>query len=244
MLFEIYKTSETTIMKALQAVQNISQDNVIELGAMGQNPQAPITLKDMADYIDASYKTLRANWIGYIEDAHEGLQCLAIRENKQLTAFGVNAVLEYNRHIKDGGDRNSYTAMIRDRYPSVENLVLAEDNAVRISGDAGQLTVTEPIALTTSNELADLVGAEYSKRHNAYQQGIVTIENQFDDRAQNRDRFNQFVNALYGDRVEEIKAKSALKEKLEQVVAADEVIEGLDDELKSLIKQVVPAKNA
>ena len=245
-LFEIYKPSKTETMKALQVMQDARQDNVIELGTVGheqgQKPQAPITLKDMADYVEASYKTLRANWIGYIESAHGGLQCLAIRENKQLTVFGVDAVLEYDQHIKEGGDRNSYTAMIRDRYPVVEASEPAENSAVEAVSSSAIVSI-EPATLTASNELATLVDSERLKRHDAHQQGIVSIESQFDDRAQNRDRLTQFVNALYTDRVEDIKAKSALKEKLEQVAAADEVIESLDDDLQSLIKQVVPVKN-
>ena len=244
--FELYEIGEINNMTALQIVQDASQDNVIDLDAVGhgqgQKPQSPITLKDMADYIDASYKTLRANWIGYIESAHEGLQSLAIRKNKQLTAFGIDAVMEYDQHIKGGGDRNSYTAMIHDRYPALEASEPAENRTVEAVSSSAIVSI-EPATLTTSNELATLVDGERFKRHDAHQQGIVSIESQFDNRAQNRDRLTQFVNALYTDRVEDIKAKSALKEKLEQVAAADEVIEGLEDDLEGLINQVIPVKN-
>ena len=91
-------------MKALQAVQDNCQDNVIEIESAGhvhrQKPEAPINLKDMADYVEPTYKTLRSNWIVYIEEAHEGLQCMPIREKKMLTSFGIDAVLEVSVYFR------------------------------------------------------------------------------------------------------------------------------------------------
>ena len=113
-----------------------------------------------------------------------------------------------------------------------------------VSSFPSQLAVSSPVqVVSATNELSNLVSAEWQKRETAHQQGIQRIENQFTGRAATRDRLTEFVDAVYGDRVEEIKTKSALKDKLEQVVAADQAIEALDDDLEDLIRQVVPAKN-
>ena len=168
-----------------------------------------------------------------------GLEESALKENSGnqtiYTSYCVELLDALSSHRTEGGKIGQWFASLHSQ---------PQESSLSSSFPVGKLAVSSSVEVVpVTSELSNLVSAEWQKRESTHQQGMQRIEDQFVGHAENRDRLTAFVDAVYGDRVEEIKTKSALKDKLEQVVAADQVIENLDDDLETLIRQVVPVKN-
>ena len=220
-----------------------SQTNTINPSA-----NAPVTSSVLADRYAVGDRSIQL-WIKrLIEEG--GIDDSKLKENSgnqtTYTAYCIDLLDSLNSHRAEGKKIgqwfSSLPSQIQGQSQEFPYSKSEEDSPASFSPDPLAISTSVQVVPAT-DELSNLVSAEWQKRESTHQQGIQRIENQFSGRAENRDRLTEFVDAVYGDRVEEIKTKSALKDKLEQVVAADQVIEDLDDDLKTLIQQVVPVKN-
>lgn len=224
-----------------QSSRDYAPDHSSEFpNASANQPDRLWSVGELAQRYECSDRTVQKMY-GFVSEAYPTVQLKARQSKRSMYTARCVELLDSLHQAKQQGIDSPQWVQSQPQENCSQSPQTEQDSP--LASSPGQLAVSIPVEIVPGNELSTLVSAEWKKRETFHQQGIQRIEDQVTGRVATRDRLTEFVDSVYGDRVEEIKTKSALKDKLEQVVAADQVIENLDDDLENLIRQVVPVKN-